>query len=111
VENKSDPCLLSDWNVKEVVLISIYLYDCLIIGREERIQWLTFELKRNSFNLNVEKNLKDSLIFHIIIDKEMNQIMILQPHSINNLRDKFGNEVLEKRADRTPGTPRFKIRN
>jgi hypothetical protein len=35
--------------------------------------------------------------------------MILQPHLINNLRDKFGDEVLEKGTYKTPGTPRFKV--
>jgi hypothetical protein len=35
--------------------------------------------------------------------------MILHPHLINNLEGKFGKEVLEKRAYRTPGTPRFKV--
>ena len=35
--------------------------------------------------------------------------MILQPHLINNLQAKFGNEVEKKRVYKTPGTPRFKI--
>jgi hypothetical protein len=50
VENNSDPCLLLNWDVKEVILIFIYVDDCLVIGKEERIQWLIVELKRNGFN-------------------------------------------------------------
>jgi hypothetical protein len=85
----------------------IYADDCLVIGKEECIQWLTVELKRIGFNLKVENNLKDHLSFHVIEDKELNQIMTLQPLLINNFRDKFGDEVLEMRPYRTPGTPRF----
>jgi hypothetical protein len=33
----------------------------------------------------------------------------MQPHLINNLINKFGDEVLEKRVYKTPGTPIFKI--
>jgi hypothetical protein len=39
--------------------------------------------------------------FHNIGDKEINQIMILQTHLINNLREKFGGEVFQKRSYRT----------
>jgi hypothetical protein len=65
-------------------------------------------LKRNGFTLKVENYLKDYLSYHIIKDKELNQIMVLQPLLIRNLKDKFGDEVLQKRSYRTPGTPRFK---
>jgi hypothetical protein len=44
-----------------------------------------------------------------IEDKEFNQVMILQPHLIKNLQHKFGNEVLQTRTHRTPGTPRFRV--
>jgi hypothetical protein len=29
VENKSEPCLLSKWDEKDVILIGIHVYDCL----------------------------------------------------------------------------------
>jgi hypothetical protein len=57
----------------------------------------------------VEINLKDYLRFHIIEDKELDQIMILQPRLINSFWDEFGDEVLEKWRHRTPGVPRFKV--
>jgi hypothetical protein len=40
---------------------------------------------------------------------KLNCIWIFQPHLINNLQAKFGDEVVYKRAYQTPGTPRFKI--
>ena len=66
-------------------------------------------LKQNGFNLKIEYNLTDYLSCRVIEDVKMNRILILQPHLINNLQAKFGEEVVNKRAYRTPGTPRFKI--
>jgi hypothetical protein len=70
---------------------------------------LVVGVKRNGFNLKVENSLKDYLSYHVIEDKKLNQTMILKSNFINNSRDKFRNEVLEKRTYRTPGTPRFKV--
>jgi hypothetical protein len=100
---------LSNWNGKEVILIGVYVDECLVNGNKERIQWFIVELKRSGFNFKAENNLKDYMNYHIIEDKEWNQIMILQHHFVNNLRHKFGNEVLQRRSYRTPGTPRFKV--
>jgi hypothetical protein len=85
VENKLDLCLLSNWNEKEVILIGIYVDDCLVIRNKERIQWLIDDLKRSSFNLKFENNLKHYLSFHNILEKKLNQIMIPQTHFINYL--------------------------
>jgi hypothetical protein len=56
MENKSDPCFLSNWNGKEFILIGIHADDCLVIGKEGHIQWLIVKLKRNGFNFKVEKS-------------------------------------------------------
>ena len=37
IENKSDPCLLSKWDKEEVMLIGIYVDDCLVIVKEKQI--------------------------------------------------------------------------
>jgi hypothetical protein len=59
--------------------------------------------------LKVESSLKDYLSCHVIEDLESKSIPILQPHLINNLEAKFGQEVCNKRFYKIPGTPRFKI--
>jgi hypothetical protein len=38
VGNKSDPCLLSKWEDGEVILVGIYVDDCLVIGKENQFQ-------------------------------------------------------------------------
>ena len=108
-ENKSDPCLLSKWNDGGVVLIGIYVDDCLVIGKESQISRLIVDLKVKGFNLKVEKDLKDYLSCRIVENAEKNEILILQPHLINNLVERFGEEVQDRRIYKTPGTPRFKI--
>jgi hypothetical protein len=59
--------------------------------------------------LKVESSLKDYLSCCVIEDLESKSILILQPHLINNLESKFGQEVCNKRAYKTSGTLRFKI--
>jgi hypothetical protein len=45
----------------------------------------------------------------LIENAESKEILILQPHLINNLEAKFGDEVKSKRVYKTPGTPRLKL--
>jgi Reverse transcriptase (RNA-dependent DNA polymerase) len=82
-ENKSDPCLLSKWHEDGVMLIGIYVDDCLVIGTDERIAKLIDDLMIDGFNLKVENSLKDYLSCCVIETKNLNQITILQPHLIN----------------------------
>ena len=70
IENKSDPCLLSKWDKEGVMLIGIYVDDCIVIGKEEQISKLIDDLKSGGFNLNIENNLTDYLSCRIIENKE-----------------------------------------
>jgi hypothetical protein len=58
-ENKSDPCLLSKWIDDNVVMIGIYIDDCLVVGEEELIKEVIEGLKASGFNLKIESSLKD----------------------------------------------------
>jgi hypothetical protein len=55
--SKSDPCLWTMWDkkVNHMIIIGIYVNDCLIIGKEDSIDCLIDELKKHEFNLKVEK--------------------------------------------------------
>jgi hypothetical protein len=107
--NKSYPCLLSKWTQDVVIMIGIYVDDCLVIGKLNKINELIVELKTSGFNLKVKNNLTGYLSCQLIENAELKEILILQPHIINNLEAKFGDEVKSKRVYKTPGTPRFKI--
>jgi hypothetical protein len=44
----------------------------------------------------------------LIENTKLKEILILQPHLINDLEAKFGDKLKSKRVYKTPGTPRFK---
>ena len=67
------------------------------------------DLKNGRFNLKITQNLTDYLSCRVLENQSHNEILILQPHAINKLRDKFEDEVLEIGKYKTSGTPRFKI--
>jgi Reverse transcriptase (RNA-dependent DNA polymerase) len=98
LENKSDPCLLSKRTENEIMIIGIYVDDCLVLGKEEEINWLIVNSNSSGFLLSVEKDLKDYLSCRVIQNIKRREILILQPHLINKLIDKFGNEVSNKRV-------------
>jgi hypothetical protein len=49
--NKSDPCLLSKWTQDGVIMIGIYVDDCLVIGKRDGIDELIVELKTSGFSM------------------------------------------------------------
>jgi hypothetical protein len=85
------------------------VYYCLVMEKDEQISKLIVYLKVQGFKLKVENNLTDYLSCCVVENKEKNEILILQPHLINNLVEKFGNEVQDRRVYKIHGTPRFKI--
>jgi Reverse transcriptase (RNA-dependent DNA polymerase) len=109
IVNKSDTCLLSKWNEEGVVLIEIYVDDCLAMVKDSQISKLIVDLKSQGFKLKVEKYLTDYLSCCAVENEEKSEILILHPRLINNLVEKFGNPLLDRRVYKTPGTPRFNI--
>ena len=77
-----------------------------MLGNEKDIDQLIVDLRLKGFSLKVEKNLKDFLSFQVFENIEKREMLILQPHLINKLIEKFVNEVSDKRVY---GTPRFKV--
>jgi hypothetical protein len=59
--NKSDPCLLLKWTQVGVIMIGIYVDDCLVIGKRDKIDELIVDLRTSGFSLKVENNLTDYL--------------------------------------------------
>jgi hypothetical protein len=70
---------------------------------------MVVDLNSSGFLLKVEKDLKDYLSCRVIQNIKRQDILILQPHLINKLIDKFGNEISSKRVYETPGILRFKV--
>jgi hypothetical protein len=64
-----------------------------MIGKHDGIDELIVESKTSGFNLKVENNLTDYLSCQLIENAKLKEILTLQPHMINNLEAKFGDEV------------------
>ena len=47
-----------------------------------------------------------------MVESELkNKVVMIQPHLINPLTERFEKELQEKQSYKTPGTPRFKIQH
>jgi hypothetical protein len=71
--SKSDPFLWTMWDerVNHMIIIGIYVDDCLIIGKDESIDCLIGELKKYEFILKVERNVNEYLSCCSTISKEI----------------------------------------
>jgi hypothetical protein len=92
-----------------IVIIAIYVNDCLIIRDDSKINEVIEELKGYNFGLKVEDHLTDYLSCRIITNLDDKTLFIMQPHLIKNLEVKFGAEIVNLSNYGTPGTPCFKI--
>jgi hypothetical protein len=110
---KSDPCLWTMWDekVNHMIIIGIYVENCLIIGKDESIDCLIDELKKHEFNLKVERNVNEYLSCYIEESKDERKLTMIQPHLLTGLIKNFGEEIEGKRKFLTPGMPRFKIQS
>ena len=95
--------------MNHMLIVGIYVDDCLIIGKESSVSSLLEELKKHEFNLKIEKNVKEYLSCCIVETKEEGKLTMIQPHLLTRLTQKFGEEIKGMRKYLTPGTPRFKI--
>jgi hypothetical protein len=90
--SKSDPCLWTMWNekVNHMIIIVIFVNDCLIIGKEKTIDHLIDELKKHEFNLKVERNVNEHLSCCIEESKDEGKLSMIQPHLFTCLIKNFG---------------------
>jgi hypothetical protein len=108
--SKSDPCLWTVWDekVNHMIIIAIYVDNCLIIGKDESIDCLIDKLKKHAFNLKLERNANEYLSCCIQASKDERKLTMIQPHLLTHLIKSFGEEIEGKRKFLSPGTPRFK---
>jgi hydrogenase maturation factor HypE len=101
-ENSVDPCLLTNFTKSEIVLVGIYVDDCMVIGCDEDIDKVIKGLKGYGFGLKVEEFLTDYLSCKIMMNRENAEVLVMQPHLLKGLEDKFGEEVNNLSCYATP---------
>jgi hypothetical protein len=85
-----------------MVMIAMYVDDCLTIGTEESIEEAINARKRHNSGLKVEYNLTDYLNYKIVQERDKEKVWIMQPDIIDNLENKFGGKVNKIRATPHP---------
>jgi hypothetical protein len=108
-ENSVDPCLFSKFTKSGIVLVGINVDYFMVIGCDEDIGEVIKGLKGYGFGLKIEDFLTNYLSFKITMNWEKLEVLVMQPHLLKGLEDKFGEEVNNLRNYATPGTPRFKV--
>jgi hypothetical protein len=98
-----------DEKVNHMIIIGIYVDNCLIIGKDKSIDCVIDEIKKHEFNLKVERNVNKFLSCCIEESKDERKLTMIQPHLFSCLIKNLGEEIEGKRKLLTPGTPRFKI--
>jgi flagellar biosynthesis/type III secretory pathway ATPase len=88
-------------------MIGIYVDDCLIIGKESSISNLIEEFKKHKFSLKIEKDVKEYLSCCIVESKDKRKSTMVQPHLLNRLIDKIGEDIEGKRMVSTPGNTKI----
>jgi hypothetical protein len=80
IGSKSDPCLWTTWDekVNHMIIIGIYVDDCLIIGKYESIDCFIDELKKHEFNLKNETNLNEYLSCCIEESKDQRKLTMFR---------------------------------
>jgi hypothetical protein len=87
-----------------IVLVGIYVNDCMVIGCDEVIEKEIKGLKGYGFGLKVEEFLTDYLSCKVIMNQENAEVLVMQPHLLKGLEDKFEEEVNNLSCYATPGT-------
>jgi len=100
-----DPCLMTRHTDLGVVFIAIWVDDSLLVGNKKAIDQAICDLQTEGFTLKVEGSLHDYLSCEITVDKKRKMGWIHQPHLLDKLEKKFGDDVRSLQRYRTPGTP------
>ena len=102
----TEPCILC--NIKNTVLIGLYVDDILIFGEKNEVSNFRKDIMK-IFSVTYEENTSEFLVCDINIDRDKKEVLITQRGVINSIKRYFGNEVNKMRKYSTPGEPNSHI--
>jgi Reverse transcriptase (RNA-dependent DNA polymerase) len=82
-----DACLWIKHSEFGIVMVAVYVDNCLVVGSEEGIQDMINCLENCDFGLKIEDNLTDYLSCKILINQATKSTCTMQPHLIKSLID------------------------
>jgi len=101
----ADPCLMTKQDELGIVMLGIYVDDCLCIGNKAAIDKVIKDLQDKGLTLKVEREMKDYLSCEIIKAKDGKSAILHQPHIIASIEKQFGAMVKDLPTYKTSGTP------
>jgi hypothetical protein len=83
-----------------LMIVGIYIDDCLIIGKESTVSNLLDEMKKHEFNLKIKKDVLKYLSCCIVETKNEAKLIMIQLHLLTRLLDsenqrKYCSEVVK----------------
>jgi hypothetical protein len=100
----TDPCLLcKDHGADGMVILAIYVDDCICIGKRSAIDWTIKEIEKHFIikKMGEVKNYVGCRITKL----EGKSLLLTQPELLKGLERKFGNIVRDMRYYNTPAMP------
>ena len=102
--SEADPSMLYREDERGICIIIIYIYDMLIIGKEEAID-AAIKVLQGHFQVKDPTSLEDYLGVQIVQSDDGKKALLGQPTIIKSFKKLFGERVAKKKMTITPGTP------
>jgi hypothetical protein len=88
-----------------MVLMTIHVDDCYIIGKTESIKQVVKDIEKEGLKLKVEFNTKDYLSCEILFDKDEECCWLGQPHKVKKIASTYKDLIEGCQSYKTPGAP------
>jgi Reverse transcriptase (RNA-dependent DNA polymerase) len=92
-QNRLEPCLFHKRVGDHMVLVSIHVDDCYVIGKPESIEQVVKDIENEGLKLKVEFNTKDYQSCKIMFDKSENCAWLGQPHQVTKIATRYSELV------------------
>ena len=106
-----NPCLIYRKNEYSILILILYVNDCLLTGDTLAIESGINDIKK-MFNVTITKKVEEYLGCRIDMSRK-GEITVHQPHIYKHLKDKFqdvlGMKWQEEKKKSTPSTPNFRL--
>jgi Reverse transcriptase (RNA-dependent DNA polymerase) len=108
-QSTAEPCLFYKQMKDHIILMTIHVDDCYIIGKEESINEVIKDIEKEGLKLKVNNETKDYLSCEILFNNEKTKAWIGQPHLIKKIEATYKDYIKNCQSYKTPGTPNYGI--